>query len=423
MLKVKLSQIRICIIGLGYVGLPLAIAFSKYFSVTGFDLNESRIKDLKNNVDYTNEVTSSILKKSKCSFTSKLSDIKDCNLFIVTVPTPIFANRKPDLGPLKSSSKMIGSIIKKGDTVVFESTVYPGATEEVCAPIIEKGSSLKLNEDFFLGYSPERINPGDKEKKLSNIKKIVSASNKQTLNLLVKVYSKIIKAGIHSTSSIRVAEAAKVIENTQRDLNIAFINELSILFNKLDIDTEEVLKAAETKWNFISFRPGLVGGHCIGVDPYYLTAKAKSIGYDPKIILAGRELNDNMPKIVGKRFIDKTRSLFPKERNLKILILGATFKENCPDTRNSKVESLCNYLVKRDCKIHIFEPNINSKRMFGQSKINSPKKNYYHGIVYAVGHDQFKKYSIKKMRSWSKKGGIIFDLKYSLDQSDADMRL
>ena len=283
MLKVKLSQIRICIIGLGYVGLPLAIAFSKYFSVTGFDLNESRIKDLKNNVDYTNEVTSSILKKSKCSFTSKLSDIKDCNLFIVTVPTPIFANRKPDLGPLKSSSQMIGSIIKKGDTVVFESTVYPGATEEVCAPIIEKRSSLKLNEDFFIGYSPERINPGDKEKQLSNIKKIVSASNKQTLNLLVKVYSKIIKAGIHSTSSIRVAEAAKVIENTQRDLNIAFINELSILFNKLDIDTEEVLKAAETKWNFISFRPGLVGGHCIGVDPYYLTAKAKSIGYNPKI--------------------------------------------------------------------------------------------------------------------------------------------
>ena len=344
---------------MGYVGLPLAIEFAKKIKVIGYDINSSRINNLKKNYDETREVLKKQIKNAKnLSFTSEMADIKDCNIYIVTVPTPIKKNKLPELKPLISASRIIGGILKKGNIVIYESTVYPGATEEVCIPILEKNSKLHLNKDFYVGYSPERINPGDKQKKLQNITKITSGSNLYSSRIIDKLYSQIVKAGIHRAKSIKIAEAAKVIENTQRDLNIALINELSILFKKLKISSEEVFKAAETKWNFISFRPGLVGGHCIGVDPYYLTYKSKKIGYKPKIILAGRKLNDSMSNYISSEIITKFNERKINVRNSKILIMGMTFKENCSDIRNSKVLDLEKILKKKGANIFFYDPLI-----------------------------------------------------------------
>ena len=340
-------KFNIAIIGLGYIGLPLAIEFSKFHKVIGFDINKKRINELKKGVDKTNEI---IIKKEifkKINFTDNVQLLKNSNVFIITVPTPVKKNKTPDLSYLKNASQIVGRFLKKSSIVIYESTVFPGCTEEFCNPILEKTSGLKLNKDFFLGYSPERINPGVNIHKLPNIVKIVSGSNKYALNLIKKLYSKIIKAGIHVTDKIKTAEAAKVIENIQRDINIALINECSVIFKKLNLDTSKILKAAETKWNFIPFKPGLVGGHCIGVDPYYLTYKAKETNYDPKVILAGRKVNDNMSNYIAKN-VHKTLNVGVKRYQKKrVLILGLSFKENCVDTRNSKVFDIINYLQKK----------------------------------------------------------------------------
>ncbi len=338
----------ISIIGLGYVGLPLAVEFAKFFDVIAFDYNSKRINELRNNLDENNEIKKNELKKlKKLYFTENEKDLKKSNIFIIAVPTPIKKNKKPNLIFLKQACITVSKYISKKDIVIFESTVYPGLTDDYCIPIIEKYSKFKINKDFFCGYSPERINPGDKKNKLSTIVKITSGSNYKTSIFVDNLYKKIIKAGTYRTSSIKIAEAAKVIENTQRDLNIAFINELSIIFNKLHLDTDEILKAASTKWNFIKFSPGLVGGHCIGVDPYYLTYKAKKVGYSPKIILSGRDMNDNMVKYVSKRFLNKLSEKKIKIINSQILILGFSFKENCSDTRNSKIKDLHKLLIRK----------------------------------------------------------------------------
>ena len=401
---------------MGYVGLPLAVAFAKKFIVTGYDINLQRINKLKKNYDETNEVLKNSLKNAKkLNFTSKIGDISDCNIFIITVPTPVFKNNQPNLKMLISASKEVGKIIKKNDIIIYESTVYPGVTEEICIPILEKNSKQKINKDFFVGYSPERVNPGDKSKKITDITKIVSGSNKYALNKINKLYLKIITAGTYEAKNIKIAEAAKVIENTQRDLNIALINELSIIFEKLKISTEEVLKAAETKWNFLSFRPGLVGGHCIGVDPYYLTYKSKKVGYVPKIILAGRKLNDDMPKYVFKKIYNEFKSRKIRMYKKKILIMGLTFKENCPDIRNSKVINLFDYFKKQNVKISTYDPVLNLKKKFKKNYnlISKPKKNFYDCVIIAVKHKQFidKKRMIK---TYCNKNGFIFDLKYIL---------
>ena len=410
------SSNKIAIIGMGYVGLPLAVAFAKKFIVTGYDINLQRINKLKKNYDETNEVLKNSLKNAKkLNFTSKIGDISDCNIFIITVPTPVFKNNQPNLKMLISASKEVGKIIKKNDIIIYESTVYPGVTEEICIPILEKNSKQKINKDFFVGYSPERVNPGDKSKKITDITKIVSGSNKYALNKINKLYLKIITAGTYEAKNIKIAEAAKVIENTQRDLNIALINELSIIFEKLKISTEEVLKAAETKWNFLSFRPGLVGGHCIGVDPYYLTYKSKKVGYVPKIILAGRKLNDDMPKYVFKKIYNEFKSRKIRMYKKKILIMGLTFKENCPDIRNSKVINLFDYFKKQNVKISTYDPVLNLKKKFKKNYnlISKPKKNFYDCVIIAVKHKQFidKKRMIK---TYCNKNGFIFDLKYIL---------
>jgi len=417
---------RIAILGLGYVGLPLAVEFGKYLPVIGFDINKKRVKELSNFIDQTNEVTSKEIKKSQISFSSDISDISESDFYIITVPTPVNKSKTPDLKPLISASKSVGNILKKGDIVVYESTVYPGATEEVCIPMLEKSSGLEFLKDFHVGYSPERINPGDKKHRVHNIKKIVAGSSKATLGIVNSVYKKIVKAGTHQASSIKVAEAAKVIENTQRDLNIAFINELSILFDKLDIDTEAVLKAAETKWNFISFRPGMVGGHCIGVDPYYLTHKAKEVGYEPKIILAGRELNDKMPNYIGKKFLKALRDKSNLKRKARILVLGITFKENCPDIRNSKVLDLIKVLKSSSAEVDAFDPYIKSLKGTEYKNIkmiNSLKKNYYDGILIAVPHKEFKTLGINEIKTYGKNHCLVYDIKYLFDQAETDLRL
>ena len=420
-----MKEYKIGIIGLGYVGLPLALEFSKRYKVIGFDTNKSRVNNLLLNIDHTNEVSSKDLRKTACKFTSDIGDLSSVNCFIVTVPTPIYKNKIPDLRPLKSASKLVASLLKNKDIVIYESTVYPGATEEICLPILESNSGLILNNDFSLGYSPERINPGDKKHRLTNIKKVVSASNNLALAEIAKLYSSIVTAGVHKAASIKIAEAAKVIENTQRDLNIAFINELSLLFSKLEIDTEEVLKAAETKWNFLSFRPGLVGGHCIGVDPYYLTYKSKQIGFNPKITLAGRGINDAMPAQVVKKLKQNLIKRFGHQENFKILILGATFKENCPDTRNSKVSDLVSQskIKLKGCEVNIIDPYLDYKEIFGAKLISKLKSNYFHAVIIAVGHKEFRKYDEIILRSALKKNGIIFDLKYLLPTGHSDLRI
>jgi len=423
----KNKDLKLAIVGLGYVGLPLALEFAKKKKVIGYDINRKRIKELKLGFDKNLEFSKKQLRSSKyISYTYNKQDLKLSNCFIVTVPTPINKNKKPDLGPLIKASKIISKIIKQDDLIIYESTVYPGCIEEVCVPILEKFSKLKFNKNFFCGYSPERINPGDKEHTISNIKKVTSGSTPEIAELVDNLYKEIIIVGTHKAASIKIAEAAKVIENTQRDLNIALINELSILFKKLNIDTQAVLDAAASKWNFLPFKPGLVGGHCIGVDPYYLTYKAESIGYKPKIILAGRALNDNMGSYIASEFIKKMKKKKIKIKGSKILIMGLTFKENCPDIRNSGVQSIIAKLKKFGCKLDLqdfWADKETIKKNYGvypKSKLNF---NTYDGVIVAVAHNEFKKISLSKIKMLCKKKHIIFDLKNVFNSNKVDFKL
>jgi UDP-N-acetyl-D-galactosamine dehydrogenase len=423
----NLRNCKICVVGLGYVGLPLAVEFGKHFKTIGFDIKPSRVAELKKGNDSTLEVEPEELKAAKyLSYSTKLSDLRTCQVFIVTVPTPIDGYKRPDLKPIESASELIGQVLKKGAIVIFESTVYPGCTEEVAVPILERVSGLKFNKDFFAGYSPERINPGDKQHRLTTIKKVTSGSTPAVADFVDNLYASIIKAGTHKASSIRVAEAAKVIENTQRDVNIALINELALIFNRLGIDTEEVLQAAGTKWNFLPFRPGLVGGHCIGVDPYYLTHKAQEIGYHPEMILAGRRINDNMSIYVAARI---TQLMIQKRIHVKgsrILVMGLTFKENCPDLRNSKVADVINELKKFGAKIDVFDPWVDpqeAQHEYGVTPIRKPKTGTYDAIVLAVAHNEFKEMGVKAIRALGKKPHILYDIKYVFKASEVDGRL
>jgi len=418
---------KIAIIGLGYVGLPLAVEFGKKRKVIGFDINQDRINELDNGVDSTLETTKEELKDaSHLKFTTSISDIQDCDIYIVTVPTPIDKHKKPDLTPLEESSKLIGKILKKNDIVIYESTVYPGATEEVCVPILEEKSGLKFNEGFYCGYSPERINPGDKERRVTTIKKVTAGSTPQIATEVDKLYQEIITAGTHKASSIKVAEAAKVIENTQRDVNIALINELALIFNKLNIDTESVLEAAGTKWNFLPFRPGLVGGHCIGVDPYYLTHKAIEVGYTPEIILAGRRLNDGM----GSYVAGQISKVMTKKRihivGANVLIMGLTFKENCPDIRNTRVVDLVKEFESFNCNVDVYDPWVNKDEVvheYNFKPIEHPIIGKYDAIVLAVAHDEFKKLSLEEIKVFGKENHVLYDIKYLLKANEVDGRL
>jgi len=422
----KFSDTKIAVIGLGYVGLPLAIEFSKKFPVVGFDVNYNRISELRDGIDNTLEIVNRELDASTMKYSSLVKDLEECNVYIVTVPTPIDAYNQPDLQPLIEASKMIGSVIGKGDIIIYESTVYPGATEEVCIPLLEDKSDFKLNEDFYVGYSPERINPGDKEYKITNIIKITSGSTKETALIVDKLYRSIITAGTHMVDSIKIAEAAKVIENTQRDVNIALINEFSIIFNLLNIDTLSVLKAAGTKWNFLPFRPGLVGGHCIGVDPYYLTHKAQSLGYHPEMILAGRRLNDGMAKYVVAQLVKKMLKNRIQVEGANVLILGLTFKENCPDIRNTKIVDIVTELEEYNINVDVSDPWSScedAKHEYDLTLIKDAKCGSYDAIIIAVSHDQFKEMGSIKIRELGKKNHVLYDLKSTLSKDDVDMRL
>ena len=416
---IKEREISIAVIGLGYVGLPLAIEFAKKYPVVGYDLNIERIKELNEGHDRTGEVDFKGLDDSKkLVLSSKSSSLKDANIYIVTVPTPVDKNNTPNLKPLENASELVGSFLSLGNIVIYESTVYPGATEEVCVPILEKKSKLKYNKDFFCGYSPERINPGDKKHTLVNIKKITSGSNAKVSKFVEKLYLKIIKAGVFPASSIAVAEAAKVIENTQRDVNIALINELALIFNKLNINTNEVLKAAETKWNFLPFKPGLVGGHCIGVDPYYLTHKAVEIGYQPEIILAGRRINDSMGKFIAEQTILKIIEECIDPSKAKIGVLGLTFKENCPDLRNTGVLSIIESLKKYKCKVLVNDEWADKKeamQLFNLDLLNLNEIRNMDSIIVAVAHKQYVGFKLKEFGEMLKPGGIIIDIKSIID--------
>ena len=418
---------KIAIIGLGYVGLPLAMEFDKSREVVGFDIDTKRIEELQNNNDTTFEVTSKELKNLKNTiFTNELSDIKECVIYIITVPTPVHIDKGPNLIPLKSASEMIGKVLKPGDLVIYESTVYPGATEEVCIPILEKISRLKLNKDFTCGYSPERINPGDKDRHVTSIMKVTSGSSKAAAIEVDNLYKEIINAGTHLAESIKIAEASKVIENTQRDLNIALVNELSIIFNKLDIDTESVLKAAGTKWNFLSFNPGLVGGHCIGVDPYYLIHKSKEVGYTPELILSARKINEYMGEHITHKIVELMRLKNILLEGANVLILGFSFKENCPDFRNTRIIDVYHNFEKLGCKIDIYDPYVSKvevKKEFNIDLINEPEKSKYDVILMAVAHDEFRKISLQKLTSFAKEIHVLYDVKYLLEKKYVDGRL
>ena len=418
---------KLAVIGLGYVGLPLAVEFGKKREVLGFDINPRRIAELNAGVDHTLEVEPAELKEaSLLRYSSDADELAQANVFIVTVPTPIDTYKRPDLTPLIRASETIGKILKRGDIVIYESTVYPGATEEDCVPVLERVSGLRFNEDFFAGYSPERINPGDKVHRLPTIRKVTSGSTAEVADLIDALYGEIITAGTHKAPSIRVAEAAKVIENTQRDVNIALINELALIFNKLEIDTLDVLEAAGTKWNFLPFRPGLVGGHCIGVDPYYLTHKAQSIGYHPEIILAGRRLNDSMGAYVASQLVKSMTKKRIQVQGSRVLLLGLTFKENCPDLRNTRVVDIVHELAQYDVNVDVFDPWVDAaeaEREYGIAPISEPALGQYDGIVLAVAHDQFKQLGAQKIRAWGKEPHVLYDLKYVLDQSESDLRL
>lgn len=423
----ELATSRIAIIGLGYVGLPLAVEFGKKFNCVGFDINSDRVNELKTGKDSTLEVEAELLAEAdKLSYSDQTDDIKGCNIFIVTVPTPIDKYRHPDLSPLEGASRMLGNILKKNDVVIFESTVYPGASEEVCVPIMEKFSGLTYNQDFFLGYSPERINPGDKKHRVTTIKKVTAGSTPEIADFVDDIYKSIITAGTHKASSIRVAEAAKVIENTQRDLNIALINELALIFNKLGIDTEEVLEAAGTKWNFLPFRPGLVGGHCISVDPYYLTHKAQEIGYNPEIILAGRRINDSMGAYVAESVVKLMTQRRIHVVDSRILIMGLTFKENCPDLRNTRVVDIINEFEAYHSKVDVYDPWVDAKEArheYGLEVITKPETNKYDAIILAVGHAQFIEMGVDEIRRFGKADNILYDVKYALPKEQVDGRL
>ena len=418
---------NIAVIGLGYVGLPLAVEFGKLYPVTGFDIKEPRIAELREGHDSTLEVSAEELKEARhLTFSGTIADLAKCNTFIVTVPTPIDVHKRPDLTPLIKASETIGKVLKRGDIVIYESTVYPGATEEDCVPVLEKVSGLKFNQDFFVGYSPERINPGDKEHRLPSIKKVTSGSTPEAAEKIDQLYKSIIRAGTHKASSIRVAEAAKVIENTQRGLNIALVNELSKLFSRLGIDTLEVLEAAGTKWNFLPFRPGLVGGHCIGVDPYYLTHKAQAVGYHPEVILAGRRINDGMGRFVASEMIKAMLNKCIQIKGARILIMGLAFKENCPDLRNTRVIDVINELKEYKVSVDVYDPWVSveeAKHEYGISPIQQPLSGVYDGIIIAVAHRQFKEMSAEAVRAYGKSENVVFDLKYVLEKPRADIRL
>ena len=423
----QLQDIKLAVIGLGYVGLPLAVEFGRKRSVVGFDINQRRIDELKVGNDFTLETTQEELEAAKhLSYTPFADDLRGCNCYIITVPTPIDEHKRPDLEPLIKASETVGKVLNQGDIVIYESTVYPGCTEEDCVPVLEKHSGLKFNLDFFCGYSPERINPGDKEHRVTSIKKITSGSTPEIALLVDALYNEIIIAGTHPAESIKVAEAAKVIENTQRDLNIALINELALIFNKLGIDTEAVLKAAATKWNFLPFRPGLVGGHCIGVDPYYLTHKAQAIGYQPEIILAGRRLNDSMGTYVVAQLVKAMTKKRIQVEGAKVLVMGLTFKENCPDIRNTRIVDIVAELKEYNCEVDVYDPWVSTdeaQHEYGIISITKPVPDSYDAIVLAVAHQQFKTMGGPGIRALGKPNAVLYDLKYVLTASESDLRL
>lgn len=418
---------KIAVIGLGYVGLPLAIEFGKQFPTVGFDVKPDRIEQIRAGIDLTLEVSAEEFTEAKhLTVTTQTADISDCDFYVVTVPTPIDSSKRPDLTPLRMASKTVGSVLKKGDVVVYESTVYPGATEEECVPILEDVSGLKMNKDFFVGYSPERINPGDKTRRLPSITKVTSGSTPESAEMIDEIYAKIIPAGTHKAANIRVAEAAKVIENTQRDLNIALMNELAIIFNRMGIDTQAVLEAAGTKWNFLPFRPGLVGGHCVGVDPYYLTHKAEEIGYHPQIILAGRRLNDGMGSHVAHQLVKAMIKKGIQIDSARVLIMGLTFKENCPDLRNTRVIDVIRELEEYGIIVDVHEPWADPKEAraeFGFDIVTAPETGKYQGIVVAVSHDEFREMGADAMRAYGAKKHVLYDLKNVFAAKETDLRL
>ena len=433
-----LEDIRLAVIGLGYVGLPLAVEFGRHRSVIGFDINQKRIDELNAGSDVTLETTSEELQAARhLTYTTDIDDLRTCNCYIITVPTPIDEHKRPVLEPLIKASETVGKALKEGDIVIYESTVYPGATEEDCVPILEKLSGLKYittttenchlpTNGFFCGYSPERINPGDKEHRVTTIKKVTSGSTPEIADLVDALYNEIVTVGTHKAESIKVAEAAKVIENTQRDLNIALINELALIFNKLGIDTDAVLRAAGSKWNFLPFRPGLVGGHCIGVDPYYLTHKAQSIGYHPEIILAGRRLNDNMGSYVVSQFVKSMMKRRIQVDGARVLVMGLTFKENCPDLRNTRAVDIVAELKDYNCEVDVYDPWVTTEEAqheYDIKPIQEPKSNTYDGIILAVAHQQFRNMGATAIRELGKPSHVLYDLKYVLTADESDLRL
>jgi UDP-N-acetyl-D-galactosamine dehydrogenase len=415
------------VLGLGYVGLPLAVEFGKHYDTVGFDIDPGRIAELKRGKDRTLEVEAKELAAAKrLRFSAELRDLRSCRVFIVTVPTPIDADRRPDLAPLERASESVGKVLKRGDIVIYESTVFPGCTEEICVPILEKRSGLRFNKDFWAGYSPERINPGDREHRLPTIRKVTSGSTPEAADFVDKLYGSIVRAGTHRASSIRVAEAAKVIENTQRDVNIALVNELAMIFNRLGIDTQEVLEAAGSKWNFLPFRPGLVGGHCIGVDPYYLTHKAQQIGYHPEMILAGRRINDNMALYVAGEVLRLMAAKRIHVNAARVLVMGLAFKENTPDLRNSKVADLVAELEAHGAKVDVWDPWVDPREAadeYGLRLVKRPSRGRYDAIVLAVGHREFLAMRPAGIRRLAKRKHVIYDIKYLLNRDQADGRL
>jgi UDP-N-acetyl-D-galactosamine dehydrogenase len=425
--ELSLRNCRIGVIGLGYVGLPLAVEFGRHYQTTGFDIDPGRIAELKRGVDRTLETDRRELAAAKqLRFTGEVRDLRSCRVYVVTVPTPIDADKRPDLVPLERASATVAKVLKRGDIVIYESTVYPGCTEEICVPILERGSGLKFNRDFLAGYSPERINPGDREHRLTTIRKVTSGSTPEAAAFVDKLYGSIVKAGTHPASSIRVAEAAKVIENTQRDVNIALVNELAMIFNRLGIDTQEVLEAAGSKWNFLPFRPGLVGGHCIGVDPYYLTHKAQQIGYHPEMILAGRRINDNMALYVAAEIIRLMAAKRIHVKSCRILVMGLAFKENTPDLRNSKVADLVAELKSNGARVDVWDPWVSpreAKREYGITLVRRPARGRYDAIVLAVGHREFTAMTPAQVRRFAKRKHVVYDIKYMLGRGQSDGRL
>ncbi|MDC1429224.1 Vi polysaccharide biosynthesis UDP-N-acetylglucosamine C-6 dehydrogenase TviB [Emcibacteraceae bacterium] len=422
-----LENAKIAVIGLGYVGLPLAVEFGKKRQTLGFEINQVRVESLKNHKDATLECSPKELKEAThLTYTTDVSELKSCNVYIVTVPTPINEHKQPDLTLLEKASEMLGGVINKGDIIIYESTVYPGCTEEVCVKFVEAASNLKFNEEFFVGYSPERINPGDKEHRLTTIKKVTSGSTPECAEFVDNLYNEIIEAGTHLAPSIKVAEASKVIENTQRDLNIALINELAIVFNRLDIDTLDVLESAGTKWNFLPFRPGLVGGHCIGVDPYYLIHKSEAVGHHPDVIVAGRRINDGMSAFIVSDILKRMNNKSILANGSNVLILGFTFKENCPDLRNTRVSELITEFHKYGISNDIYDPwadPLEAKNEYNLDLIVEPKQNYYDAIVLAVAHDEFLKLSASEIHSFGKEKHLIYDIKSVLPKEMVDARL